>query len=52
MNVEISNHGKLSQKGLQDAEVFIPLPDPCNFESEDMSRSADEKIYDFFINQW
>ena len=40
MHVEISNQGKLSQNGLQEAEVFIPLHDPCTFEGEDMSVTA------------
>ena len=37
--------------GLQEAEVFIPPYDLCNFENEDMSRAAEERIYDLFINQ-
>ena len=51
MHVEISNHGKLSQNGLKEAEVFIPPHDPCTLEGEDMSRSSEERIYDLFINQ-
>ena len=37
--------------GFQEAEVFIPPHDLGNFENEDMSRSAEGKIYDLFINQ-
>ena len=37
--------------GLQEAEVFIPPHDLCNFESEDMCRSTEGRIYDLFINQ-
>ena len=37
--------------GLQVAEVFIASHDLCNFENEDMSRSAEGRIYDLFINQ-
>ena len=37
--------------GLQEAEVFIPPHELCNFESEDMSRSAEARIYDLSINQ-
>ena len=33
-----------SSLGLQVAEVFIPPPDLCNSESEDMSPSAKERI--------
>ena len=51
MYVEISNHGKLSQNGLQEAEVFIPPHYPCTFEGEGMSRSSKGRIYDLFINQ-
>ena len=53
MHVEISNHFMESfrKMGFQEAEVFIPPHDLCNFESEDMSRSAEERIYDLFINQ-
>ena len=31
--------------------MFIPPHDLCNFENDDMSRSAEERIYDLFINQ-
>ena len=37
--------------GFQEAEVFTTPHDLCNSESEDMSRSAEERIYDLFINQ-
>ena len=37
--------------GLQEAEVFIPPHDVCNFESETMSRSIEGRMYDLFINQ-
>ena len=37
--------------GLQEAKVFIPPHHPCTFEGEDMSRSSEERIHDFFINQ-
>ena len=36
---------------IQEAQVFIPPHDLCNFESEDLSRSAEDRIYDLFINQ-
>ena len=36
--------------GLQEAEVFNPSHDLRTPESEDMSRSAEERIYDLFIN--
>ena len=41
----------LGRVGLQEAEVFIPLHDLRTPESEDMSRSAEERIYDLLINQ-
>ena len=37
--------------GLQEAEVFIPPPDLFINENEDMSRSAEGRISDLFINQ-
>ena len=37
--------------GLQEAEVFNPSHDLRTPKSEDMSRSAEERIYDLFINQ-
>ena len=37
--------------GLQEAELFIPRHDLCNFLSEDTSRLADGRIHDLFINQ-
>ena len=37
--------------GLHEAQVFIPLPDLYNFENENMSRSAEGRIYDIFLNQ-
>ena len=36
---------------LQEAEVFIPPHDRCNFENEDMFRSTEDRIYDLFINR-
>ena len=36
--------------GLQEAEVFILSHDLCTPESEGMSRSAEDRIYDLFIN--
>ena len=40
MHVEISLHVSFRKMGLQEAEVFIPPHDLCNFENEDMSRSG------------
>ena len=37
--------------GRQEAEVFNPSHDLRTPESEDMTRSAEERINDFFINQ-
>ena len=37
--------------GLQEAEVFNPSHDLRIPDSEDMSRSAEERIHDLFINQ-
>ena len=37
--------------GLQKAEVFNPSHDLCTPESGDMPRSAEERIYELFINQ-
>ena len=36
--------------GLQEAEVFPPL-DLCISDCEGLSRSAEDRIYDLFINQ-
>ena len=51
MHVETPIMESFRRKGLQEAEVFIPLHNLCNFEGEDMSRSAEERIYDLFINK-
>ena len=37
--------------GLQEAELFNPSHDLGTPESEDMSRSVEERIYDVFTNQ-
>ena len=51
MHVEISNHGKLSQNGPSGGRGVHSASRPLQFRKSRHVSSAEERIYDLFINQ-
>ena len=51
MHVEVPDHGELPQSGPSRGRGVRSTSRPLSPESEDMSRSAEDRIYDLFMNQ-